>query len=103
MFNGLLRRRKRRKAQADKSSIGRLLIDCGYVTQEEILSAIAYQEANEELLLGELLINRGAITREILEVILTRQKAMRSSRDATCPTPRPEPAAGPMGSRVLAG
>lgn len=86
MWNGFPWRRKRSrnfdKAQADVTSLGRILIECGYATDEEVASAVAYQRRNEELVLGELLIKRGAITREVLEVALAKQRAVRRRKDA---------------------
>ncbi|MFH0962903.1 MAG: ATPase, T2SS/T4P/T4SS family [Planctomycetota bacterium] len=61
------------KEQEDRQSIGRILVDLGYLTQRRLRGAA--KRFGKRLLVGELLVTEGAITRKQLEKALREHKA----------------------------
>lgn len=66
--------RNRDKAITDKTSIGNILVDSGIITDSDLQLAIAYQDENEDYMLGEALVAIGAIERDVVEAMLAAQE-----------------------------
>jgi len=62
----------------DPTSLGSLLRDRGLVSDAQLSQALQFQVENADLLLGEVLIRLGIISREVLEATLTEQDLRRN-------------------------
>jgi hypothetical protein len=60
---------------ADPSSLGNLAVEMGYITHEELKSAVGVQQ--ERLPLGQILMDMGKLTPPQLEELLFEQKVRR--------------------------
>jgi len=63
------------EAREDETSLGNILLEKGYVTEEVLEEAIKIQKSQS--LLGRILINMGVITEDQLEEVLLEQKIRR--------------------------
>ena len=71
--------KKMAKASRDKSSLGNLLIREGVLCQAELSELMAeFNELKVETLLGQFLVQKGALTPEKLQLLLIRQEAERN-------------------------
>ncbi len=61
----------------DPASLGNLLLKTKAIDLTQLREALAFQSDNPDIMLGEALIRMGLITRDGLNILLTRQKAMR--------------------------
>lgn len=77
-FFGKHSRRDRGRARKDASSLGNMLLRMGVVDGEQLRLAIDYQDNNPDVMLGEALINMGAVDRGIVEALLVAQSAARN-------------------------
>lgn len=81
---GAARRRKRR-AENDRSSLGNILVDLGYCSRPQVHQAVAEQLEAEEFCaarpLGRLLLDANIITLDQLEQALLRQRVLRGQSD----------------------
>jgi len=73
---GSKRSKAKAKAEKDRSSLGRILLDLGYCDSDDLHKALAGQ-LDEMPLLGQMLVSSGIITAEQLEHALTRQQVLR--------------------------
>jgi len=65
-----------RNEQLAKSRLGRLLVNRGYISEQQLAEALKIQ-ADEGLLLGEVLLSQGLITETNLKRVLKHQKRYR--------------------------
>lgn len=77
-FKRRRRIRDRLRARKDLTSLGNLLLRMGVVDGEQLKQAIDYQDDNPDVMLGEALINMGAVDRGIVEALLVAQGAERN-------------------------
>jgi len=70
-------RRDRNRARKDSTSLGNMLLRMGVVDGEQLRLAIDYQDDNPDVMLGEALINMGAVDRGIVEALLVAQNSER--------------------------
>lgn len=70
----LQRRRRKARARTDGSSLGNLLVELGYCSTAQIDAFVTEQD---ELLLGQVLLDNNIITTEQLEHALLRQQVLR--------------------------
>lgn len=72
--------RKMERASKDKSSLGNILLELGYCTEESLRDVVMEQmEANP--LLGKLMVIKGVINRNQLEHAIIRQRVLRGEAD----------------------
>lgn len=64
-----------------RHSLGELLVECGLVTEDQLDLAVRFQKQNADIMLGEALVKIGALDRDTLEVLLTKQRALRRRGD----------------------
>jgi hypothetical protein len=60
--------------------IGKILVDSGFITLGQLNEARRQQMVKSETKLGELLVERGVLTREQLEIALSLQTEKRKSQ-----------------------
>jgi len=68
------------KAQKDETSLGNVLLDLGYVSEETLEVAIKIQKSQS--MLGRILVNMDEITEEQLKDALLEQKILRKTARA---------------------
>jgi hypothetical protein len=78
-------KRRRRRAENDRSSLGNIRVDLGYCSRPQVHQAVAEQSEAEQfdvdLPLGRLLIDANIITQDQLEQALLRQRVLRGQSD----------------------
>ena len=58
-----------------RKQLGELLVDHGYVSEEQVEQALSVKSASgESRLLGQILIARGFVTAPQIQIVLARQK-----------------------------
>jgi len=72
------RKRQRRKAERDRTSLGNVLLELGYCTQADVAAALQEQC---ETPLGERLLDSNAITTRQLQHALLWQQVLRGQAD----------------------
>lgn len=72
--------RRKRKPTDDPTSIGNILTAAGIVSTMCIVEALNFQKDNADVLMGEVLVHLGKLTREQLEAVVTQQKALRTNK-----------------------
>ena len=75
------RRRNRKNAQHDYTSLGNLLIKSGMIDGIQLERALSFQDENPEVMLGEALVKLGFIDRGVIEALLVTQGAKREKLD----------------------
>lgn len=71
---------KRKKAQKDRSSIGHVLVDLEYCAPQDIIDVLE-EQIGQMPRLGQMLLDRGMVTKEQLEHALLRQRVLRGESD----------------------
>jgi len=75
------RRNGHSEPRSDETSLGRLLVDNGLITGEELKEALQFQDENSDYMLGQALVVRGSVDRGLVDAMLLVQKAKRSRGD----------------------
>ena len=70
-------RRKRKQAQRDATSLGRLLTDNNLVQPETLQKALRFQDEHPDVFLGQALIQMGVVDPGIVETMLLIQEKRR--------------------------
>lgn len=68
------RTRDRERARKDNTSLGNLLLKAGMITADELRQALEFQDDNKDHMLGEALIQKGFVEKEIVEALLAIQE-----------------------------
>lgn len=71
--------RDREAAKKDCASLGNLLLKAGMITPEQLQEALDFQDDNPDRMLGEALVQMGAVEKEIVEALLVAQQAKRAA------------------------
>lgn len=61
----------------DETSLGRLLVDNGLITGEELKEALYFQHDNGDYMLGQALVAQGSVDKVLVDAMLLVQKAKR--------------------------
>jgi hypothetical protein len=62
---------------ATTTNLGRLLIECGACSAQELDEALRHQQRFPEQKLGEILVAKGRVPSSVIDLILAQQAAMR--------------------------
>ena len=64
----------RKEAMLNPNTLGNMLLKAGAITIKQLETAIIYQDANTDVMLGEALIKTKAVDRDTIHTMLTIQK-----------------------------
>lgn len=71
--------RNRDAAREDCHSLGNLLLKSGMITVDQLRSALEFQDANPDHMLGEALVQMGAVKKDVVDALLAAQRAKRAA------------------------
>ena len=80
-FFGRRSRHGSHEPKDDATSLGRLLVDNGLITSEELKEALYFQHDNGDYMLGQALVAQGSVDKGLVDAMLLVQKAKRSRGD----------------------
>jgi len=72
-----------KKPEADPTSIGNIIVNLGFITEEQLSEAVKEFKASKEELLGQFLLRQTPLTESQLKIALDKQDRLRKPTHAT--------------------